>query len=146
MGKLKVVTLVSALVLFFVATATVKGFGLTLALGIVCDIVMMLIFKAPLIRLLAPRVMANHPKFWDIDDSLKYSGGVEKLLNGEEKEVSHIVSAAKKIKGRFIKKDINFLKWRKVFLSAAAVAMVVCFAFFGIKGLNYSIEFVGGTS
>ena len=57
------VTLVSALALFFLATATVKGFGLTLALGIVCDVVMMLIFKAPLIRLLAPRVMARHPKF-----------------------------------------------------------------------------------
>ena len=140
------VTLVSALALFFLATATVKGFGLTLALGIVCDVVMMLIFKAPLIRLLAPRVMANNPKFWDIDDSLKYAGGVEKLLNGEEKEVSVIVAAAKKLKGRFIKKDINFLKWRKIFLSAAAVAMVACFAFFGFKGLNYSIEFVGGTS
>ena len=48
------VTLVSALSLFFLASASVKGFGLTLALGIVCDIVMMLLFKAPLIRLLAP--------------------------------------------------------------------------------------------
>ena len=33
------VTLVSALTLFFLASASVKGFGLTLALGIVCDIV-----------------------------------------------------------------------------------------------------------
>ncbi len=56
------VTLVSALSLFFLATASVKGFGLTLALGIVCaDIVMMLLFKAPLIRLLAPKVIARHP-------------------------------------------------------------------------------------
>lgn len=57
------VTLVSALALFFLATATVKGFGLTLALGIICDVVMMLIFKAPLIRLLAPKIMQNNPKF-----------------------------------------------------------------------------------
>lgn len=140
------VTLVSALALFFLATATVKGFGLTLALGIVCDVVMMLIFKAPLIRLLAPKVMAHNPKFWDIDDSLKYAGGVEKLLNGSEEEKSIIVSSIKKLHGRFIKKDINFLKYRKIFLTAAAAAMVLCFACFGIKGLNYSIEFVGGTS
>ena len=43
------VTMVSALCLFFLAAASVKGFGMTLALGIICDIAMMLIFKAPLI-------------------------------------------------------------------------------------------------
>ena len=62
------VTLVSALCLFFLASAGVKGFGLTLSLGIFCDIVMMLVFKAPLIRLLAPRIMAKHPGFWGIKD------------------------------------------------------------------------------
>lgn len=41
------VTMVSALCLFFLAAASVKGFGMTLALGIICDIAMMLIFKAP---------------------------------------------------------------------------------------------------
>ena len=46
------VTLVSALTLFFLASASVKGFGLTLALGILCDIAMMLLFKAPIIRIL----------------------------------------------------------------------------------------------
>ena len=47
------VSLVSALSLAFLASASVRGFGVTLALGILCDIVMMLMFKAPLIRLLA---------------------------------------------------------------------------------------------
>ncbi|MFR3273954.1 MAG: MMPL family transporter [Slackia sp.] len=59
------VTLVSALTLFFLASASVKGFGLTLALGILCDIVMMLLFKAPTIRLLAPRAIAT-PGFWGV--------------------------------------------------------------------------------
>ena len=58
------VTMVSALCLFFLAASSVKGFGMTLALGIICDIAMMLIFKAPLIRLLAPKVIARHPGFW----------------------------------------------------------------------------------
>lgn len=58
------VSLVSALTLFFLASASVKGFGLTLALGIACDIVMMLLLKAPLIRLLAPHVITKHPGFW----------------------------------------------------------------------------------
>ena len=77
------VTLVSALSLFFLASASVKGFGLTLALGIVCDIVMMLLFKAPLIRLLAPRSIAKHPGFWGVRDSLEAAKDYEALAAAE---------------------------------------------------------------
>lgn len=65
------VTLVTALALFFVAVGSVKGFGLTLALGIVCDVVTMLCFKAPALRLLARTAIPAHPKFWGIDQDLK---------------------------------------------------------------------------
>ncbi|MEQ3034016.1 protein translocase subunit SecD, partial [Eggerthella lenta] len=77
------VTLVSALSLFFLASASVKGFGLTLALGIACDIAMMLLFKAPLIRLLAPKVIARHPGFWGIKDSLAASKDYAALAAAE---------------------------------------------------------------
>jgi SecD/SecF fusion protein len=71
------VTLVSALALFFIAVGSVKGFGLTLALGVICDIATMLIFKAPAIRLLAPKVIARHPGFWGIkeDEELALASG-----------------------------------------------------------------------
>ena len=160
------VTMVSALTLFFLASASVKGFGMTLALGIICDIVMMLVFKAPLIRLLAPKLIARHPGFWGIKDSLDASEGYKALAAAEgttvEKaeigsqmnaaETEEILDeqgaadAARKIKGRFIKHDINFLGHRKVFLIIAACAMVLCFAVTGLRGLNFGIEFVGGTS
>lgn len=163
------VTLVSALSLFFLASASVKGFGLTLTLGIFCDIAMMLLFKAPLIRLLAPRVIAKNPKFWDVDDSLNAAAEYERVASAEGAAVSqfeaaaqmneaeategvspedksYTVEALKKIKGRFIKHDINFLGYRKVFLTIAAVLMVACFAVVGVRGLNFGIEFVGGTS
>lgn len=61
-----VVSLISALALFFLATSSIKGFGLTLALGILCDILVMLLFVSPLIRLLATKCMKYHPKFWGI--------------------------------------------------------------------------------
>lgn len=184
------VTLVSALSLFFLASASVKGFGLTLSLGILCDIVMMLVFKAPLIRLLAPKVIAKHPGFWGIDDSLEAAKGYGELaaaegttvaaaetadqMAGAETQAEEAASsraamqtsngssraaeatdgaagcaaeaAARKIKGRFIKHDINFLGYRRVFLTVAAVVMVACFAVAGLRGLNFGIEFVGGTS
>ena len=60
------VTLVSALAILVLAVGPTKGFGLTLALGVVCDIITMLLFKAPLIRILAPRAISRHPGFWGI--------------------------------------------------------------------------------
>jgi len=71
------VTLISALALFFIAVGSVKGFGLTLALGVLCDIVTMLFFKAPVIRLLAPKVIGKHPGFWGIkeDEQLAQASG-----------------------------------------------------------------------
>lgn len=65
-----VVTLVCALALFFVATGDVKGFGLTLALGVVCDIVTMFCFKAPALRLLALGAIQAHPGFWGVSHDL----------------------------------------------------------------------------
>jgi preprotein translocase subunit SecD/SecD/SecF fusion protein len=65
-----VVTLVSALALFFIAVGSVKGFGLTLALGIACDIITMFCFKAPALRLLARGTIQKNPRFWGIQEDL----------------------------------------------------------------------------
>lgn len=131
------VTLVSALTLFFLASASVKGFGLTLALGILCDIAMMLLFKAPIIRLLAPRAIAKHPGFWGVKDSQ----GAAPYYEGKKE-----LEAGKKLRGRFIKRDFDILGLRKYFLTAAAVVVVAIAVIVGVRGINFGIEFVGGTS
>ncbi|BAK45225.1 protein translocase subunit SecDF [Eggerthella sp. YY7918] len=166
------VTLVSALSLFFLASASVKGFGLTLALGIFCDIAMMLLFKAPLIRLLAPRTIAKHPGFWGVRDAEEAAHDYQALAAAEGTSVAAAeagetidpdasaqvaerrggapgeaaAKAARKPRGAFIKRDINFLGYRRVFLTVAAVLVVAAFAIVGVRGLNFGIEFVGGTS
>ena len=166
------VTLVSALCLFFLASASVKGFGLTLALGIMCDIVMMLLFKAPLIRLLAPRTIAAHPSFWDVKDGQVAAkvyadlAAVEGVSAGEAEigealdrnETERVVKErggdaapallerVRNVKGRFIKHDINFLGYRKILLSISAALIVLSFVVVGVRGLQFGIEFVGGTS
>lgn len=66
-----IVTLVSAISLFALAIGTVKGFGLTLALGVACDIVTMFCFKAPALRLLARGTIQKNPKFWGIAEDLE---------------------------------------------------------------------------
>ena len=166
------VSLVSALSLFFLASASVKGFGLTLALGILCDIVMMLLFKAPLIRLLAPRTISKHPGFWNIKDGQEAAekfaalGAVEGVTAGEAEigealdwhktdaiaeerggaDGLKVAEAVHKLKGRFIKHDINFVGHRKVLLIISACLVVASVAVVGIKGMTFGIEFVGGTS
>ncbi|MDO4400164.1 MAG: protein translocase subunit SecD [Coriobacteriia bacterium] len=166
------VSLVSALCLFFLASASVKGFGMTLALGILCDIVMMLIFKAPLIRLMAPRIITKNPGLWDIKDGQiaaeKYSvlaaaqGQITDatmsgmMINAKESLRVAVArsgdigqkawDAVEGLKGRFIKHDFNILGYRKYFLTVSAVLVVLCFVVLGVRGLNFGIEFVGGTS
>ncbi len=64
------VQLVTALALFFMAVGPVKGFGLTTALGILCDLATMFLFKAPALRLLASGTIQKHPGFWGIANDL----------------------------------------------------------------------------
>jgi preprotein translocase subunit SecD len=60
------VTFVSALVLFVVAIGPVKGFALTLMIGIGCDIIMMVLYKRPMIILLGESVIPKAPAFWGV--------------------------------------------------------------------------------
>ncbi len=177
------VTSVSALTLFFLASSSVKGFGLTLALGIACDIIMMVLLKAPLLRVLAPRVIARHPGFWGIKDcqeaavvyadlrgvslardsveekgnphgdgassykSKAHRGDPPDMSEGTREEpLSYTHKTLDQLKGRFIRKDINFMGARKVLLTISAILVVLSVAVVGIKGLEFGIEFVGGTS
>ena len=65
-----VVALVSAIALFLIPVGPVKGFGLTLALGIIVDIITMFIFMLPAMRLLAHQVFKKSPRFWGISGDL----------------------------------------------------------------------------
>lgn len=60
------VTAVSGLVLYFVAIGPVRGFAFTLMLGVACDFIMMLMFKRPLIMVLAETILSKAPAFWGL--------------------------------------------------------------------------------
>ncbi len=60
------VTLVSALMLFSVAIGPVRGFALTLMIGISCDIAMMVLYKRAVLMFLAENVLSKAPGFWGI--------------------------------------------------------------------------------
>lgn len=60
------VTFVSALMLFSVAIGPVRGFALTLMIGIGCDIAMMVLYKRPLLIVLGENFLQKAPGFWGI--------------------------------------------------------------------------------
>lgn len=60
------VTFVSALVLYAVAIGPVRGFALTLMLGIVLDLITALLFTRPSLILLAESVVAKTPALWGV--------------------------------------------------------------------------------
>ncbi|MBR3235381.1 MAG: protein translocase subunit SecD [Atopobiaceae bacterium] len=84
------VQLVTALALFFMAIGPVKGFGLTTALGILCDLVTMFLFKAPALRLLSLGTIQKNPRFWGIAND---------LAEAEELKEARTATAARDQKG-----------------------------------------------
>ncbi len=65
------VTLVSAFVLYLVAIGPVRGFALTLMIGIFCTVVVMVLYKRPIIIALGESVMMKMPRLF----ALKGGGG-----------------------------------------------------------------------
>lgn len=76
------VTFVSAIVLFAVAIGPVKGFALTLILGIVCDILMMILFKRPVIMLLSEKVIPRMPALWGLPKEAVATGTAARKMGG----------------------------------------------------------------
>ena len=116
----QITTLIAALVLYEVGTTTVKGFALTLMIGIVFSI-----FTAVIISQLFLSLVAGTEKF----NKNKYFGVNE---DGTPKQ--------------FIHKQFKFIKSRKIFyiISVSIIVIGLLFAFVG--GMNYGIDFTGGTT
>lgn len=60
------VTFASAVPLFVFAIGTVKGFALTLMIGIVCDLVIAMLFTRPMVILLSESVVGKMPTFFGL--------------------------------------------------------------------------------
>lgn len=60
------VSLISALSLLVLSVGQVKGFGLTMALGVVCQVFTLLVYTTPVLRLLGRSVIERNPGFWGV--------------------------------------------------------------------------------
>ena len=115
----QVTTLIAAVILYQIGTSAVKGFALTLLIGIIASLL-----TAVVVTQLYLSLLANSRKFSD----KKYFGIKEDGTATFE-----------------IKKQFNFIKHRKVYYTVSIVILVIGLAFGLFRGLNYGIDFTGGT-
>ena len=115
----QITTLIACVILYEIGSTSVKGFALTLMIGIVISI-----FTAVVVTQLFVGLLANSPKY----AKNKFFG-----LNED--------GTPKKI----LKKEFDFLKNRKVFYCISVGIMVIGLVFSLVRGFNYGIDFTGGT-
>lgn len=115
----QITTLIAAVVLYEIGTATVKGFAMTLMIGIVVSIFTAVVVSNLLTSLLADSKKFGHNKFFGCNED-----GTPKKL---------------------VKKEFNFINKRKIYYIASTTIVIIglCFALF--KGFNLGIDFTGGT-
>ena len=116
----QITTLIAAVVLYEVGTTAVKGFALTLMIGIVFSI-----FTAVIITQLFVSILANEKKF----AKNKYFGVNE---DGTPKQM--------------LNKTFSFVKYRKIYYIVSVSIIVIGLVFGLVGGLNYGIDFTGGTN
>jgi SecD/SecF fusion protein len=113
-----VVTAITALVLFAVATAQVKGFALMLLVGTVVSVLTAVVATRAMLGLLGGFRWFDNPRFMGAEGQ-----GIAKWQ----------------------RIDVNSRGRRRIWLSIATVAIVLSIFAVIFKGLNFGIDFKGGT-
>jgi SecD/SecF fusion protein len=111
-----VVTVITALVLFAVATAGVKGFALMLMIGTVISLITAVAATRALLGLLSDFSWFDNPRF---------------------------MGASGQQSGRWL--QIDFMGRRRTWFAISGVVILVSVVSLAVKGLNFGIDFKGGT-
>ena len=113
-----VVTGITALVLFLIAVASVKGFALMLLIGTLISLLTAVAATRAMLGLLSGFRWFDNPRFMGVR--------------------GHSIPRWQQI-------DVNSRHRRRIFLSIATVAIVASILAIAFKGLNLGIDFKGGT-
>ena len=115
----QITTLIAAVILYEIGTSAVKGFAYTFMISIIVSI-----FTAVVITQL-------YVKLFSQTESMQ-----KKIFFGVRADNSAIFS---------LKKTLPFMSKRKIFYCISAGVLIIGLAFGLVRGLNYGIDFTGGT-
>ena len=111
-----VVTAITALVLFAVATSSVRGFALMLLIGTAISMLTAVLATRAFLSLLAGTKMLENPQVIGVA-----GGGIKPWLK------------------------IDFIRRRRLWLGISASVIAISILALGVRGLNLGIDFKGGT-
>ena len=115
-----VTTVLAAVLLFYFATGPVRGFGITLTIGVLTSMLTCLVLSRVLLELLlSRRRIREHPAITG--------------LAGESR-----------VRQWLMRRRPFLLRRHRRWLAASALAVAVAGTGIGIKGLNYGVDFTGG--
>lgn len=115
----QVTTFIAAIILYQIGTSTVKGFAWTLMIGILVSLFTAVLITRLYMSILSDSKRLNKKGFYGIkaDNTATFQ----------------------------INKELHFVKHRKIFFAVSVGIMIIGLAFGVIRGLNYGIDFTGGT-
>jgi SecD/SecF fusion protein len=113
-------TLLAAVLLFFLGSGAVKGFGVTLTVGVLVSMLSALVVSRFLIEVLA---------------------GIGSIRN---RPALLGVSARLRLRARLEERPVDLIGHRRVLFSVSALLLAFGLAGLGLRGLNFGIEFTGG--
>lgn len=114
----QITTLIATVVLYELGSTTVKGFAVTLMIGIIISIFTAVVVSQIFVGILADSKNAKFSWF-----GCKADGTPKRL----------------------VKKSFSFIEHRKKFYIFSAAIIIVGVVMFGVRGFNYGIDFTGGT-
>lgn len=114
----QITTLIAAVVLYQLGSTTVKGFAVTLMIGIIISIFTAVVITQIFVGSIADSKFAKNLYF-----GCKADGTPRKLF----------------------KFEFDFIRRRKIFYCISGIFIAVGIITLGVKGFNYGIDFTGGT-
>jgi SecD/SecF fusion protein len=119
-GDSNATTVLAAILLFFLASGAVRGFGVTLTVGVAVSIFTALVVTRVLVELLVKiPALRNHPRLLGIESK-------RKLMNWLDA------------------KQPNVIGHSKIFFAISLVVVAACVAGLFLRNLNFGLEFTGG--
>ncbi|MEX0791173.1 MAG: protein translocase subunit SecD, partial [Actinomycetota bacterium] len=119
-GDSNATTVLAAILLFFLASGAVRGFGVTLTVGVVVSIFTALVVTRVLVELLVKiPALRKHPRLLGIESK-------RRLMNWLDARQPNVIGHS------------------KVFFAISLVAVTACIAGLFVRDLNFGLEFTGG--
>ena len=115
----QVTTLIAAVILYEIGTSSVKGFAWTFMIGIVVSIFTAVVVTQLYVSLMSSGKRTSSKGFFGINKNNRASFAIHK--------------------------DLHFIKYRKIYYGISILIMVVGLICGVARGLNYGIDFTGGT-